>query len=161
MPSVKLPETATFQIAAGPAVSVRISAPDQIRAGEEFTISIYAQDKFGNATEQFEDSVDLEIVGEKPQTFKATFSKGYSEVTVQWTKAETLTLKVTSSVLTSCDPQQLLVLPGPPVQLLVESPKLAVAGEAIPVVVKAVDQFGNLATDFKGEISLGLTVRAS
>ena len=79
----------------------------------------------------------------------------------RWTKAETLKLQINHSALKAPAPFHTKILAGAPVRLVVESPDKAVAGDQVPVVVKAVDEFGNLATDFKGEISLGLSIKAS
>lgn len=158
-----LPNDTTLNVEPGPAKTLLWQPPAQTRAGEELNVSITAHDAYGNATPNFNGELELHLKGKKTEKFKVQFQNGRATAKAKWTVAEQLRLELqplNGGQLTMPQPASINVLAGPAVSLQVETPPNAVAGESMAFTVRAVDQYGNLATDFKGDVNIGM-VKAS
>lgn len=162
-PDVALPTETVVNVQAGPAKMIGWEAPANCSAGEEILINCWTKDAYDNVTNNFDGQFELVIKGEKTEKFKVSFTRGVATVKAKWTKAEVASLELNDVNHTNLGvpaPKSLTVKAGPATKLIVESPAQTVVGENLPVTVKAVDAYGNLATDFKGEIAVGVSLEA-
>lgn len=160
-PNVSLPTETVINVQAGPAKMIGWEVPSDSKAGDEVVVNCWAKDAYDNITTNFDGALELVVKGEKTEKVKATFTRGVATVRFKWTKAEAVSLELSDFNHTNLGmpaPKTLTVKAGPAMKLIVESPAQTVVGENLPVTVKAVDAYGNLATDFKGEIAVGMSI---
>jgi len=133
-----------------------VLGPKVVTAGEKFTILISAYDAFENPVTNYEsqgDGVVLRSSGTgalAPAAVPAReFSGGQARLTLTYTKAEALRVGVREQNREAGgESDAILVAPGDPDQFRVSTPAEAVAGEAFPVQIEALDRFGNLIGDY-------------
>lgn len=160
-PNLSLPSETVVNVQPGPAKLLSWELPSECRAGEEIQLSVAARDAYDNPTSAFDGHLELNVKGAMTERHKVVFAKGTASLKLRWTKSGLLQVEMADPNhhnLGLPAPRTVTVKAGPAAKLVVESPSQSVAGDNLPVTVKAVDEFGNLATDFKGEIAVGMTV---
>ncbi|MGE3388007.1 MAG: hypothetical protein AB7K41_14855 [Bdellovibrionales bacterium] len=161
--NISLPVETVVNVEPGPAKTITWLSPNHCKAGEEIEVALVSRDAFDNITSAHSGDMEIVVKGQKSEKHKVNFVSGRAAVKLKWTVAETVTLELNcpDSKLALPAPLTIDIYSGPAVRLLVETPPNAVAGESMPFTVKAVDQYGNLATDFKGEINVGMIIEHS
>jgi hypothetical protein len=152
-----LPLDLSLTIQSAPASSIRLAGPETCRAGEEITFELTAFDAFENAASDFNGSFELVCAGKEKVSKVAQFEKGSAKVTFNLTLNEKVTFEVKANVKSDLKfpaPAKLTVQPNIPVKLIAESPKEVQAGEKFDLKITALDAYGNVVTDFNGEIDL-------
>lgn len=160
-PNVALPTETVVNVQAGPAKMIGWEIPSDAKAGEDVVIHCWAKDAYDNTTTNFQGHLEITVKGFASERLKASFVGGIASVKLRWTKAEIVNIEMVDINALNIGlpaPRTMAVKPGPATKLIVESPAQSMVGENLPVTVKAVDAFGNLATDFKGEIAVGISV---
>lgn len=150
--------TEKFVVSAAPATTLKLNGPEQLTAGESCCLEIEATDKWGNCDTQFSGKVSVSLSeGAEVKGGEVTFKQGRGVFEFVSKKAEkiTATLGKSGSLDTSAT-WAVLYQAGPAVKLVVESPTEVVAGQPIKVQVRAVDQFGNLATTCNESVKLAV-----
>lgn len=159
--SLHLPAEMVINVKAGPAKLIQFKSPSIARAGEDMTVEFTALDEYDNLASDFGGELDFEWGGAQVEKRVVKFTDGQAKLQFKPTRAEEITLKLgagSHSSLITPSPLKCEVRPGPAVSLLIEAPRDVVAGQSLPLTVKAVDAFGNLATDFKGDIQVGFSL---
>lgn len=160
-PNITIPADSVVSVDPGPAKVITWNPPTQCQAGDEVEIVIAARDTYDNIVIGFKHPMTLRRKGFKEELIPLEFENGQVTIQFKLTTAETLTLDLLEkepSGVTLPTPSTLTVSPGPAIQLILETPPQALAGESMPITLKAVDQFGNLATDFKGDVNVALLI---
>ncbi len=151
---------------AAPAARMTIKGPSEATAGETSRFQVEAVDKWGNFDAHFggvisatiSGSVSGSVFGAGEGGDEVRFVNGRATFNVSTKKAEVLHVKLTDSGKTGLDLSascQVNYIAGPAARLLVTTPgESLVAGQAVKVQVKAVDQYGNLATTCNETIKL-------
>lgn len=151
-----------FLVTAAPAASLKISGPEQLTAGESCRIEIEAVDKWGNCDTNFSGKISLSLSeGAEVKGGEASLSQGRGSFEFVSKKAEKIT--VSMGKLNSLDTSanwSVAFQAGPAVRLVVESPAEVVAGQPVKVQVRAVDEFGNLATTCNESVKLAVNAPA-
>lgn len=127
-------------------------------------LSVTARDAFGNVATTFTGDVTIGVVGVEPPTLGGTVTRAavggvvsFDDLSLQ--VAGTFQLVASGGSLLPDTTSEIAVAAGAAVRLeFVQQPQGAVAGDAFvpPVSVRAVDAFGNVSTDFTGDVSLAL-----
>ncbi|MBX7230774.1 MAG: DUF4339 domain-containing protein [Bdellovibrionales bacterium] len=162
IPQISLPETHVIQIQAAQAHSIEWKVPPSVISGETVNVEFYACDHFGNSTTQFENNLDLVVHSQHaPQHHKIQFQSGEAKWSFTPTLTETIQLELHDTLqlgLHLPGPQLIQIKPGALARFVLESPPETIAGENLSLTIKAVDKFGNLVVDFKGEIGLKISL---
>jgi len=155
------PENVEIFVQAGPAHHISIDCPSHCVAGDKITLTLKTYDAFNNRSGDYSGSADIHLRGEKSQVQKTQFTGGVATVTLEVTKAETVQVEVVdpSHKLQTPKATPLNIKPGKPVRLKVEGPQEVQAGEDLKLKVKAVDAYGNLVDDFKGDMELSVETK--
>jgi hypothetical protein len=136
------------------AVSLNLSGPKSTAAGVSFTITVSAQDRFGQTDTNYNgtltpSSTDLSAV--LPSSITVTNGKGTFATTLK--TIGTQTISVTDG--TNKGSLSITVTPGPAVALVVSGfPKQVSSGMSASVSVTAQDSFGNFASGYDGSVKL-------
>ena len=157
--------------AAAAGLVVSIPPPFLMTAGADFGLAIAAIDPYGNIATSFAGNVTIALasapgsailVGE-PLTIAATagVANFHATLTLE-TAAQGYTLQAASDGLTPVTTRAITVTSGPATRLVVISqpPSLVVPGSRFGLVVAAEDPFGNIDSNFGGQVSLAPTSSA-
>ena len=134
--------------------SISAISPTQT-AGQGFSVTITAEDKNGNRVTSFNSTATLTDKTGSVSPGQITFSSGIWTGTIQMTKSLQSNAVTVTSVGRSETSNTFNVNPAAVNSFVVAhiaSP--ASAGTAFPVSVQAVDQYGNVATQFQNVVSL-------
>jgi hypothetical protein len=152
-----LPLDLSLTIQSGPAASIQFVGPETCRAGDDVSFELTALDAFENSASDFNGSLDVVCTGKEKILKTVQFDKGSAKVTFNLTLNEKVTFEVKTDAQRNLKlpaPATLMVQPNVPVKLIAESPKEVQAGENFDLKVTALDAYGNVVTDFNGEIDL-------
>jgi streptogramin lyase len=135
-------------------LTVLVSAPSVVMAGNPFTITITARDAYGNpyTGPGTLASSDGQIVS--PASFY--FTGGTGTPTVTLTVAGSTTLTATAETFSGTS-NTITVSPAAAYRLGVVAPSAVTADIGFPVTITALDYFGNPVTNFSGSVSLFCT----
>jgi hypothetical protein len=158
--------TTNPEILVNPAATVKLlfTAPATVTAGVPFTVTVTAQDTFGNTTPLYTGTIHFAtsdpsfglLPGDYTFTGSGTgndngvhtFTNGVSLHT-----AGTQTITATDTVTASITGNAIVnVLAAPAASLLLVAPGSASAGTPFAVTVEAFDQFHNIATGYLGTV---------
>ena len=144
-----------ISIAAAAACRFVVSAPGRATAGSGFTVSLTAEDAFGNTATGFGGAVALTssdgqavVVLSQPG-----FTGGVGVWTVALDKVDTVTLAADSAGVHGIS-GSMTVDASAASRFVVTAPATATAGSGFTVSVVAVNAFGNTATGFGGAVAL-------
>ena len=167
--SGSLTAATTTAIAVTPAAAsqlvVTTQPPASVTAGTGFSLTVKAEDKFGNVATSFTGSVTIAL-GSNPGggtlggTLTMTASGGvasFSDLNLNKTGSG-YTLKASSGSLTAATTSGIAVTPAAATHLAVttEPPSSVTAGSGFSLKVSAEDAFGNVATGFTGSVTIAL-----
>ncbi len=133
------------------------SFPADPVVGQDFEIEVKAVDARGSLCSGFAAECSLEIRGAETRSLTLRLENGRASIKVENTKAEKWEVKLRyggTKILRYADTKFVEWQPGPAVRLMLEGPADINAGSPLKVVVRAVDQFGNLAKSFQGSVVL-------
>ncbi|MGZ5279121.1 MAG: hypothetical protein ACXWC9_04220 [Pseudobdellovibrionaceae bacterium] len=152
-----LPLDLSLTIQSAPAASIRFAGPETCRAGEDVTFELTAFDAFENPASDFSGSLEVICSGKEKVSKAAQFEKGLAKVTFNRTLNEQVIFEIKANAKSDLKfpaPTKLMVQPNVPVKLIAEGPTEVQAGENFDLKITALDAFGNVVTDFNGEIDL-------
>lgn len=155
--SIRSSAPAHIEVKPGKAAAIAWNCQSQITAGQMFSIEVTCKDNFGNASDQFEGDMELTLKGKHTRTEKLRILGGKARVDSKWNLAEVVELELNDpadSGLALPPNKTITVKPGPVAQILMEAPEQIEAGAPLAVTIKAVDEFGNLVPDYKGEVEI-------
>ncbi len=130
-----------------------LSAPSSVGAGSAFTVTVTAQDAYGNTVTDYTGTVHFTSSDTKavlPSDAALTSGTGTFTITLKTAGAQTLTAAdgaITISKTTN-------VNSGVVDHFTVSAPASATAGSAFSITVTAKDAQGNTVTDFTGTVNL-------
>lgn len=133
-----------------------IHAPKEAVAGQETTLTIEAQDKWGNRDTEYSGSIAA-VLSNGSDLGQSQFNSGKATMTFTATKAEVVSVRLVDSAKTGLDISatcEVNYVAGPAAKLVISTPEASVAGQPVRVEVRAVDQYGNLATTCNDDIDL-------
>lgn len=151
-----------FVVSAAPAASLKLSGPEQLTAGDSCQIEIEAVDKWGNCDTNFSGKISISLSeGAEVKGGEASLKQGRGIFEFVSKKAEKITASIVKfGNLDTTASWSVAFQAGPAVRLVVESPAEVVAGQPIKVQVRAVDEFGNLATTCNESVKLAVNAPA-
>jgi hypothetical protein len=160
--------TGSLAVTAGTAMKLVMttSPPTSLKAGSAFTVTIKAEDQYGNVDPTFTGTVNLRAANSAgsvglhgPITVAANGGVAVFTGVMIETAGSGLTLTASSGNLTPASSKSITVTPGTATQLAVTSqpPASVMAGVGFGLTVAAEDAFGNVVTNFTGSISLTLS----
>lgn len=137
------------------AVSINVVLPARVVAGEAFVVSATARDRFGDASplEGAATWTGEDARAELPSS--SAFANGVldaADLVLRRAGATTLTIAAGGARGTA----ETEVVPGAAAALEVGLPMSVKSGVAGPVTISAVDDSGNVATDFAGTVTLAV-----
>jgi hypothetical protein len=156
-----LPTDLNLMIQAGPASQIKVNAPQECRAGEDVSVELQVFDAFKNIVADFKGSMEVILAGSTQDSRPVDFKDGVATVVFKPTRAEVNSVQIKTSDKTSFAmpaSQPLIVLPNVPVKLTAELPQEVRAGDEIHVKITAIDAYGNIVTDFKGDLDLAVEI---
>jgi len=139
--------------------------PATVTAGNGFSVSVTAEDKFGNVDPTYNGSVTLAVannLGGNPITFTATASQGVAAIPVTLNSAGSYSLTATANGLTETTPPISVNVTGQVVnqatQLKVSSQSTTsvLAGSPFSLVIEALTSANALASSYSGTVTLTL-----
>lgn len=151
-----------FVVSAAPAASLKLAGPEQLTAGDSCRIEFEAVDKWGNCDTNFSGKVSVSLSeGAEVKGGEVNLKQGRGYFEFVSKKAE----KIAASMgkfgnLDTSAIWSVVYQAGPAVRLIVESPTEVVAGQPVKVQVRAVDEFGNLATTCNESVKLAVNAPA-
>lgn len=156
-PNLKAPSHLEIEVRSGAAEKITWNWPVDTHAGKEVHVQIEALDNYGNRDTNFNHKLTCSVHGPKNTELSLNFERGYCQL--KWTENKAGDYKIDFKPPTALNlkwppSHQLKVKPGTAHELIIEQPKELVAGQSAPVIVRAVDAYGNLATDFTGTVEL-------
>ncbi len=145
-----------------------IRVPQEVTAGERFTITVTAQDAFGNVITDYSLSgkgieITTDGVGKisPDKALSTEFKDGRAEVILTYDKAQEITLSCREiEGRASGRSERVTVLPSGLDHFVLTSPKEAVAGEPFDLWISAQDAYRNTIPDYT-TLGKGVTVSAS
>ncbi len=152
--------SAMVTFAPGPTTTFVASAPATATAGTGFSVSVTAEDGFGNTTPAYTGTVNLtstdaQVPAPGSHTFTGGDAGAYSfPVTLKTAGSRTVTASDGSSTGTT---GAIAVSPAATTVLAVSSPATATAGTPVSVTVTAQDAYGNTETGYLGTVNLTST----
>ncbi len=156
-PELKLQKPVELVVKPGHVEKIFCQLPPKAEVGQKIALKFKAVDSFGNTDTSYSQNLDLLIQGKSSEHHKVTFHSGIAHKDIQYTVAETVQISLKGEKPGIELPKEnMSFTPGPATQFIVESPAGLTAGEHTEIKVKALDQFGNVATHYSGEINLKL-----
>ena len=152
--STSITGSAKVTVADGSAVQFLVCAPTNATAGTAFNFIVKAVDQFTNiatgytGTVHFASSDALAVL-----PADSTLANGVGKFSATLDTAGLKSLTATDTSITGS--ANVTVVAGPAMQFLVCAPANATAGTAFNFIVKAVDQFTNIATGYAGTVHFG------
>jgi predicted outer membrane repeat protein len=152
-----LTATAVVTVTAGQAVGLEFTAPNAVRAGDLFSVTVTARDSAGNVVPDYAGTVS--VTSNDPQvpvlashTFVAADHGTFTFTGLMLRTAQFSTLTASDGALSQ--PTVVLVNPGDFAQLLLHlSQTTMTAGSNLVVTVTAADQFGNTVPGYRGTVT--------
>ncbi|MGO9924476.1 MAG: hypothetical protein ACLQIB_58585 [Isosphaeraceae bacterium] len=148
-----------FSVVAARATALVVTAqpPESVTAGTGFAFAITALDQYGNVATGFGGTVTASLT-DYSGGVNVTAVDGVAAFYVDVTLAGTFTLTATSAGLTSTTTASFTVIPAGASQLIVteQPPSTFTAGGSFGLTITALDQYGNVATSFAGNVSVAL-----
>jgi streptogramin lyase len=159
--------TALMSVTAAPATQLEVTTEPEaaIAAGSPFTITVAAEDRFGNVDLSFGGDVTVALAhnpGGGALAGTLTLPAGMGVATFTDLALEAIgngyTLRATANGLTTASTQSFDITPAAAAQLVVttEPPSSVSAGSGFGLVVAAEDPFGNVDPSFTGVVTLVL-----
>lgn len=145
---------------AGPAAQIHFDAPSDCQVGTSAKMNFRALDKYGNLDMNYEGQIKLEADKKVDGLGAIHFKSGVATHEIKWTKAESVEFKIsplTHNHLDCKKTHKLHFKAAPACRLEMESKSEAQVGEDVVMHVKAVDQWGNLDTNFSETITIQLS----
>ena len=139
--------------------------PSSVIAGSPFAMAITAEDKFGNVATGFQGNVAVSLshdpgTGVLGGTLIAQAASGVAQFsTLQLnTAGSPYTIAASSGTLTSPPSTPITVTPATATTLIVyiPPPSSMISGSQFGLAIAALDQFGNLATGYTGNVTIKL-----
>lgn len=155
--TLESPQPLPLVVRAAPAEKVTIKGPAEGVAGETCAFHLEAVDKFGNRDSAFSGSVSVVLSGSAQGAGTVKFKDGQAKFDLTNKVAESVVVKLSDAEKTGLDVNAsatIAIHAAKATRLVLVAPEEAVAGQPVKVTVKAVDAFGNLATQFGGEVKL-------
>lgn len=161
-------ESNSFFLNPASAVALRVPTPQNVVAGQQFEIvGVEAIDEFGNIDTTFNGGRIISYLGPQNSplgslpvyTTSANFTNGVltNSLSTILVTAETTTITLSISTING-QTSQFTVAPAGANQLLVSNPSSVVAGVSFNLTnLRAIDEFGNTATDYQGEKTLNFS----
>ena len=128
-------------------------------AGTGQTLTVTAQDRYGNTANGYRGTVDLTSSDPKaalPAKYRFTAGDAGSHtfsVTLKTAGSRTVTVRDTARATLTATSRPAAVSPASASHLIVVGPPHAVAGHQQTVVVRALDSYGNAATGYTGTVA--------
>jgi ELWxxDGT repeat protein len=137
-----------------------VTGPATVTAGSTFVVTVTAVDVFGNTVPSYRGKVWFQSP-DGGATLPASYTFTASDAGVHTFSGVTL-VRAGAEAVTAVDTAtgwvrgtvSVTVLPSPATHFTVNAPPTATAGSPISVTVTALDQFGNVATDYAGAVAL-------
>ncbi len=155
--SIRSSQPAKVEVKPGKVSSISWICQEEVKAGQLFSLIITCRDNYGNTSDQFNGEVELTLKGKHSRSEKIKIQNGQARFDTKWNQAEKIEIEMNDSSDSgiALPPNRIvLVKPGPVAQILMETPDQIEAGAPLPVTIKAVDEFGNVVPDYKGEIEI-------
>lgn len=147
----------TLQFAHGPVAAFKVSVPEKLLAGEDFTLTITAMDQFGNVIHDYSNNAGGTVVTAEGENGKKTFivpsdrfNEGRAEVMFRYDYSGNVTLDVAD-----INNQSAKGKTGPVVfeqqrlaRLDVTPPESIRTGVPFVVEIKAINQFGQIMKNY-------------
>jgi hypothetical protein len=157
-------QSVTISALAAAQLTVSTQPPAAVTAGAPFGLSVSALDQFGNLASSFFGSVTVALAGLGQPTLFGTLNVNAGSGTAAFTglsidaAGSGDTLIASSSGLTSTVSAPFNVNPAAPTSLVVSisPPTVMTAGALFGLAIAAQDPFGNLATQFSGDITIAI-----
>jgi hypothetical protein len=139
--------------------------PSSVTAGVPFGFGVTALDPYGNVAASFSGSVTIALTGTPAGplggTLTATASQGqvmFSSLTLD-TVSTNYVIQATSGSLTPATTNPIAVTPAAATKLEVsiQPPTTMTSGALFGLAITALDQFGNVATEFNGNVTIALS----
>lgn len=154
---LECPQGVTLNVKPAEAQKIKLSGPAESIAGQPCVFHLEAVDKYGNCDSSFMGSITLSASGSAQGGGVVRFKSGRAQLTISNKVAERYEIKMVDSEKSGLDTSArhtCVVKAGPAAKFVLASPQEVVAGQSATVTVKAVDAFGNVATDFSGPVML-------
>lgn len=152
-----------LQIKSAQASKLVIKTPNEIVAGAEALLIVEAHDKWGNCDGDFIGVVGVEL-SNGIDIGIVQLSNGQGKATFTVTKAGAVSVKLTDVSRTGLDVtamSEFKCVPGPAAKLVIVSPEQTMAGHPVRVHVKALDQYGNLASACNDEVEVEVSAKSN
>ena len=154
-----------FNVVAATTSQMVVSVPNPVSAGVAFTVTVTAEDRFGNVATSFKNNITIALTTNPGgSTLSGTLTHAatngvatFSSLTLN-KPASGYVIRATSSGLTAASSSAFAVIPGPTTQLVMtlEPPSTVTAGAEFSVVVTAEDSVGNVNTNDDSQIGVGV-----
>lgn len=146
--------TTRVSVIAGAATSlVILDAPPVVDAGEAFSLTVELLDEDGNRAADAPRSIAVSAGGDTIATLDVSTAAFTIDDLVLTTSGPTDVTVTASGAIDLTDTVSIDVLPGAPHQIDISGPAVAAAGTAFNFTVSARDAFGNVAPDYRGQVS--------
>ncbi|MHB8717845.1 MAG: beta strand repeat-containing protein [Candidatus Dormibacteria bacterium] len=148
----------SIQVSPGAAAALVVSAPSSAAAGTPFSLSVTADDAYGNVATGYRGTVAFSS-NDSRATLPANYSftatdAGHHVFTVTFKTAGTSSITATDSGSSlSGTTGNIQVAAGPATSLVLNAPSSATAGSPISVSVTLYDAYGNVATGYRGTVA--------
>jgi hypothetical protein len=143
----------TIAVVGAAATKLVVSAPAAATAGSAFTVTVTAEDTFGNVATSYTGTdafTSTDIAASLPAGSTLTNGVGTFSVTLETAGNQTITATDTTTASIAGTSGPVGVTAATAVKLIVSAPATATAGAALDFTVTAEDAFGNVATGYAG-----------
>ncbi len=141
-----------------------VSAPTNVTAGGSFAFSVTAKDPFGNTATSYAGTVVVatsDPAGSVPPPQTLTSGTALFSATLRTAGTQHITVADTAMSVLAATSNAISVSAAGATHLAVTAPTVATAGAAFTFTVTALDQFGNLATNYTGTVHFSSTDAAA
>jgi predicted chitinase len=157
---------AVFLLQDGDPLVVTTQPPGTVAAGQAFGLVVSAQNNDGTTNTDFNGDVTVSLMS-ATGTAKASLAgtvtaqavdgvATFTNVAIDGAANANYYLAVGAAGLPSASSQLIDVVPGAATQLLLKAPSAGLANRAFNLTVDAADPFGNLDSNFNGDVTLSL-----
>ncbi|MEN8150994.1 MAG: TIGR03790 family protein, partial [Planctomycetota bacterium] len=136
-----------------PPFAFSVTAPESSRAGEPVKLEVRAIDRDGKAVESYRGPVVAELDAPPVQAASHAAEAAEFDMEIRLARAGETRIRVFDRLTDTEGAARILVRPGPPAQFTAH-PNPAPAGEPFDLAVTLLDQYGNRATEYEGEVSI-------
>lgn len=154
--TLDLPQPLPIVVKPGKAERLSMKGEKECVAGQSFSVTFEAFDKYGNFASDYKGSIGISLSGSAEGAGSVKFENGKAQYSFTNKVAEKVIVKMKGGEagLDVASSIEVLYKAAPAARLEVVAPTEVVAGQPVSVTVKAFDAFGNLATDLGGLVSL-------